>query len=144
MASFVYTRAKRDLALATLDWNSDDIRVLLVKSGTTADTEEDAATISAFTTLDEVTDGTYGRKVLANEAVNEDQANDRAEMDADDFTWSALVGGETAVAMIVYKHITDDTSSIPIAYIDGGGFPHTLNGADLTINWNAEGILQLT
>ena len=39
---------------------------------------------------------------------------------------------------------SDDTDAVLIAYIDSGGFPVVTNGGDLTIAWNAEGILQLT
>ncbi|MDZ4250290.1 MAG: hypothetical protein U0990_09405 [Candidatus Nanopelagicales bacterium] len=143
MASFVFTEAKRALLAGELDLNAHDIRVMLVGSATTADTEEDATTISGFTTLDEFTDASYARKALAAEAVAADNANNRGEFDADDVTWTALTG-DTAAAMLVFRHVTNDTDSVPIAYIDSGGFPQTPGGANLTIAWNAEGILQAT
>lgn len=142
--SFVYTRAKRDIFNADIDFNlPHDFRIILVDNTTTADTEEDAATISAFTTLGELSGAGYVRKALANEVVNEDTVNNRAEFDADDITWTGIDAG-TAQAMILYKHVTNDTDSIPIAYIDTGGFPINTNGGDLTVQWNAEGILQGT
>lgn len=146
MASFVYTRAKKNIADGTIDLDTHDIRVLLVKvaGSTTTDTEADAATISAFTTLGELVATDYARKALANEAVNEDTGNDRAEFDADDVTWTALGGAanDTIGAAVVYKHVTNDTDSIPIAYIDLTDTP--TNGGDVTIQWNVEGIVQLT
>ena len=147
MASFVYTNAKRALLAGEidLDTSGDDIRVLLVMTNTTADTEEDVAVIDDFTTLDEYDGANYVRKALAGEAVAADNANDRGEFDANDITWTALgVGTRQAQAMIVYKHITDDTDSIPLAFIDTGGFPFDGNGGDVAVTWNAEGILQAT
>ena len=145
MANFIYTHAKAALLNGDIDFAADDIRVLLVMTNTTVDTEVDVDTISAFTTLDEMDGANYARKALANEAVTEDEANDRGEFDADDVTWSALGAGTRNVqAAVVFKHVTDDTDSVPIAYIDTGGFPFAASGADVTIQWNAEGIVQAT
>jgi hypothetical protein len=128
-----------------LDEAGHDIRVALCMSNTTADTETDKATISGFTTLDEMDGANYVRKALASQTVTEDGANARAEFDATDVTWTALGAGTRAVAgMLVYRHITNDTDSVPIAWIDTGGFPITANGGDLTVQWSVEGILQLT
>ena len=146
MASFVYAPAKTGIARATIDLDANDIRVLLVKvaASTTTDTEQDAATISAFTTLGELVATNYVRKALTGEVVNEDLTNDRAEFDAADVTWTALGGAanDTIGAAIIFKFITDDTDSIPIAYIDLTDT--TTNGGDITLSWNVEGILQLT
>src|SRR5687768_7611369 len=145
MASFVYTKAKGNLLSGDIDLNAHDIRVALVMTNTTADTEADTTFMNLFTTLDEFDGANYARKTLANEAVNIDNANDRGEFDADDITWTALgAGTRAAQAMIVFKFVTNDADSVPIAFIDSGGFPITANGGDLTISWNAEGILQAT
>ena len=143
MANFIYEKALTKIALGDIHFDTDDIRVLLVGTITTADTETEVEFISGFTTLDEFTDASYARKTLTTKAVNEDLANNRAEFDADNVTWTALTG-DTAQAAIVYKFVTNDADSIPIAYIDTGGFPQTPAGADLTINWNAEGIIQFS
>lgn len=150
MASFVYTHAKALLLEGALDFDTagDDIRVMLVMTNTTTDTEEDVTTISGFTTLDEYDGANYARQALANEVVNEDAANNRGEFDADDDEFSGGsglgVGTRQAQAMVVYKHVTNDTDSIPIAFIDTGGFPFDGNGGQVTVTWNAEGILQAT
>lgn len=148
MADFVYTKAKQLLLAGDIDFDEagDDIRVLLVMANTTADTEEDVDTLSAITTLDEFDDTGYSRVALANQATAEDEANDRGEFDADDVTFSGLNGdgSRNVQAAIVYKHVTDDTDSVPIAYIDSGGFPLDPGSGDLTIQWNAEGIVQAT
>lgn len=145
MASFVYTPAKAQILGGLIDFDTNDIRVALVMTNTTADTEQDIGLMNGFSVLDEMDGAAYVRKALANEIINQDDPNNRAEFDADNVTWTALGAGTRAVAgMIVYKHVTVDADSIPIMWIDTGGFPYTANGGDLTINWNAEGILQAT
>ena len=143
--SFAYTPAKYKFGRGEIAWQSSDIRVLLVMSNTTADTDQDAATISAFTTLDEFDGANYVRKAPTGEAVNQDDVNNRAELDADDITWTAL-GARTrqGIAMVVYKFVTDDTDSVPILYIDSGGFPFTGNGGNVAVTWNVEAIGQIT
>lgn len=144
MASFVYTHAKYLLATGGIDLATADIRVMLVMTNTTADTEKDVEFVGDFTTLDEYDGANYARKALT-EAVNQDDANDRAEFDATDIQWAALgVGTRQAQAMVVFKHDTNDAGSTPIAYIDSGGFPFSGNGGDVDVAWNSEGIIQLT
>lgn len=151
MANFIYTRCKTLLAQGGLDLDTagDDIRTILVMTNTTADTEEDSATISAFTTLDEMDGSGYARVAMTGEVVNEDTANDRAEFDADNVAFGAVSAGTRSVAaVIVYKHVTNDTDSVPLAYIDtvasGPTMPFAANGGTITVVWNAEGIIQIT
>lgn len=141
MSNVVYNEAKRAIFAGEIDLNADDIRVLLVMTNTTIDSENDSiVNVDDFTTLDEFDGANYARKALANEAVNKDTTNDRAEFDADDVTWTALgAGTRDCDGALVYKHVNDDTDSIPIVYLD---FSATPDGNDFTIQWNAEGILQ--
>ncbi len=143
--SFIYNEAKRALAEGEIDLGADDIRVMLVMSDTTADTEKDADDIADFTTLDEHDGANYVRKALASETVTEDAPNNRAEFDADDVVYTALgVGARPCVAAIVYLHVATDADHEPIAYIDTGGFPFVANGGNVTIQWNVQGIIQIT
>jgi len=150
MANFMYTHAKAGIMSGAIDLDTDDIRVLMVMSNTTADTEEDSEFLetnggTGFTTLDEADGANYVRKELANEAVTADEANDRGEFDADDVTWTALgVGTRQYTGIIVYKHVGADAVNIPIYWIDSGGFPFWGNGGNVTAQWNAEGIGQVT
>lgn len=147
MTSFIYNEAKKQLATGGIDFSSADIRVLLVMTNTTADTEDDVNTFAGFTTLDELDGSGYssGGSALSGEAVNEDASNNRAEFDATDLTFSSIgVGTRQVQAAIVYKFITDLNSSIPIAYIDTGGFPFWTNGGNISFTWNAEGIIQIS
>ena len=144
--SLTYTEAKRALASGEIDLHTggDDIRAIAVMTNTTADTEEDVTTVSGFTTFDECDDTTYARITMANEVVASDNANDRAEFDADDLSFT-FTGDATRqiAAILIIKHVTNDTDSVPLFYIDSAGFPFTATGS-VTIQWNAEGIWQLT
>lgn len=150
--SFAYTRFKQDLGRGLVNFQEAgaDIRVALVGTSTTADTEQDTALMNAFTTLDEHTGGGYVRKTVDTQVFNEDLANNRGEFDGLDITWTALnstgttSGTNDVAGILVYRHVTNDTDSVPIAYIDTGGLPKATNGGDFTITWNAEGILQVT
>lgn len=144
MASQVFTEFLRGNAAGEIDLNDDDVRVKLVMSNTTVDTEDDGiTTLSGFTTIDECDGANYVDKALANEAVNKDDANNRAEFDADDATWTSLgVGTRQSVGFLVYKYVDGAGNDIPIGYVEFAS-PVTHNGGDFTIQWNAEGILQL-
>lgn len=145
MSNFVYNEAKKQFLTGGIDLSTDDIRVILVMTNTTADTEDDKNTISGFTTLDEMDGSGYSRQALTSEAVNEDAANDRAEFDAADPTFASLGAGTRQVAgAIIYQHVTNDADSIPICWIDTNGFPFTADGTNFTLQFNAEGILQAT
>ncbi len=148
MADFGYTRGKRNIALGDIHFDTDDMRVIIVMTNTTADTEKDKATLNDFTTLDEFDGSNYSTGAgtqLASQAVNEDTANDRAEFDADNVTFSSIGAGTRNIqGLILFWWAGTFAASVPVAWIDSGGFPFTANGGDLTISWNAEGILQIT
>jgi len=152
MAAVVYNRFKKEMADGTIDLLTDVIKVMLVTSTYVANPDHDFVDMGgASDPIDAELTGTgyqagfagTGRKTLSNKAIAEDDANNRAEFDNTvDLTWSAINAG-AAAAFIVYKHLTSDAASVLIAYVDTGGFPITTNGGDLTIQFNAEGILQL-
>ena len=137
MANFVYSRAKAKLMSGDLDLNADDIRALLVMTNTTADTEEDSEFVSSITTLDEM-DGTgYSRQTLTGEAVAVDTANNRGEFTANDIKFmNVSAGTRNVAAVMLIKHVTNDTDSIPIAYIDTDStsyLAYTPNGGTITV-----------
>lgn len=145
MASHLFNYAKQQVLLGNIDLGADDIRVALLMTNTTADTENDGIQhIDDITTLDEHDGANYARQALDNEAVNLDDANDRAEFDADDPTWTALgAGTRSAAGMLVYKHVNDDTDSIPIAWVEFAS-PVVGDGTNFTVEFSAEGLLQLS
>lgn len=154
MASLVYNEAKRKFLDGTLDLTSDTIKVMLVTSSYVANADHlyvDEA--GANDPIDHELTGTgyvaghgnSGRKTLANKSFSTDTANDRGEFDNTvDTVWSSINAGTAAAAIIHREGTTDDTDALLIAYIDSGGFPVVTNGGDLTVAWNAEGILQIS
>ncbi len=64
--------------------------------------------------------------------------------DGDNVTFSA-VSGATCEALVIYIDTAGAAGTDPlVAYIDTGvtGLPVTPNGGDITITWNASGIIQ--
>ena len=145
MASFAFTNMKTLLLNGGINYATQDIRVMLVMTNTTADTQEDVATISAITTLDEYDGANYARKTLTGEAVAADNTNNRGEFDHDDIVWTALgAGTRQAQAALYFRFITNDTDNVPLFLVDTGGFPFTGNGGNVTYTVNVEGALQTT
>lgn len=145
MASLVFNIAKSGVMDGTIDLDTHDIRCALLMTNTTADTEADVDTISALTTLDECDATSYARVALAGEAVATDDTNDRGEFDANDASFAGLGGDATRdiQGALIYKHVTNDTDSIPICFVDfTADIPKTATQID--IPWDAEGILHLT
>lgn len=143
MASVVYHNAIAKMMSGDLDLNAHDIRVALLMTNTTADTENDTALMNGFTTLDECDSTSYARVALTTEAVNTDNTNNRAEFDADDASFTGLGGDATRAVQgaLIYRHVTNDTDSVPIAFIDfTSDIPATATQID--IPWDAEGIIQ--
>ena len=149
MANFQYTYAKSKIMSGDIDLTGD-IRILMVMSNSTCDTEADVEFIAGFGTLDECDGATYARVPLVGEAVAPDLPNDRGEFDANDLApaWATLgVGARQNIGIVVFLFVTNDADSIPIYWIDtctGVGFPFDGNGGVVNITFNAEGIGQIT
>lgn len=147
MANFVYNIAKQGLMNGTIDLDADDIRILLLEAATDENPDDaDVQAVLARAGTTELSSTGYARQALTTEAVNLDNANDRAEFDADNVTFTSVsqVSSEQVVAYIIYKFVTNDAGSTPILFVDTAtGLPLTPNGSNITITWDAEGILQL-
>lgn len=144
MASHVFNAAKTRLWNGTIDLDTHDIRAKLLMTNTTADTEVDTVVfVGDLTTLDLMDGANYVDKALANEACATDDGNDRSEFDADDITWSSLGAGSRSVqGLLLYKFVTNDADSPLIAWIEFAS-PVAPDGSNFTIQFNAEGILQM-
>lgn len=146
MADFVFNIAKFQLLNGDIDFNApDDIEVLLLEAATDENADDvDIAAVLARAGTTEL--ATYTRGDLISEATTQDDANDRAEFDAADIVFSAVVAQNAIVAYVIYKDVDGtDANAIPIMFVDSAtGLPLTPNGSDITITWNAQGILQLT
>jgi len=145
MASAVPNSAKLRLMNGGLDLDTDDIRARLVMTNTTCDTEVDAInTLSNYTTIDP-SNATGYADVQLTESAAVDDANNRAEFDATDISFSGL-GGDASRAyqgVLLYKYVDGtNANDIPVAFVE---FTSTIPATATQVNvpWNAEGILQI-
>lgn len=143
MASKLNLPGMQDLLDGTSKWSAaDDFRGRLLMTNTTADTENNKATLSAYTTLDSFDGSGAGSVAFTGEAVNVDSGNNRIEVDADDLAFGALGNGTRQIqGCIIYKFVTNDSDSVPTFFVQ---FSSSFNpaGASVTIQWDAEGIVQ--
>ena len=155
MANFQYDHPKAGMQGATIDLDTDDIRLLMVMSNSTMGTEKDIEYLAGAhplgpTTLDECDGVGYARIALTGETIAVDHPNNRSEFTANNLApaWAALaVGTRQNIGIVIYKHVGADGVNIPIYWIDtctGVGFPFDGNGGVVNISWHAEGIGQLT
>lgn len=156
MANHAYLHGVYSVVEGEVDFGTDSIRIMLTMTNTSCDTEVSSqdmrsggnGTTTGFTDTDEAdtsggyTSGFANRPALAGQSVTEDTPNTRTEFSANSFTFTALTGGTRNIqGIVIYKHITDDASSIPLVWIDTG-MPFVTTGGDLTYTWDAQGILQ--
>lgn len=134
MASFVTNEGANHLlgAATAISWGSDTIKARLVASSFTPD--KDDTTMSSYTPIG--TDQTLGSKTQTKDTVN-----DRVVFSAANPTWSAVAGGSTIGWIALFKFVTNDAGSTPIAVLDIADTP--TNGGDITIAFNASGIFYL-
>lgn len=140
MAAWVSNYLKKKIANGEVQLVAHDIRVILISSSFNGNANHEF--VGNVPVLGELSGTGYVRKSLANKVINVDTPNNRAEFDADDVTWTGINAG-TAVGALLIRHVTNDADSPIIGFTDQGGFPITTNGGDVTIQWNAEGILQI-
>ena len=143
MASLLNLPGMQDLLDGTSNWLTSDYRARLLMTNTTADTENNKATLSAYTTIDTFDgSGATNNFALTGEAVNVDSGNNRIEVDADDCAFGALGNGTRQIqGVLLFDFNTNDADSVPLAFIQ---FASNINpgGATVTIVWDAQAILQ--
>ena len=128
MASFVYNEAANHLlgTATAISWASDTIKARLTASSVTPN--KDDTVMTGYTQIG--TDQTLGTKTQTK-----DTTNDRIVFDAADSTWTAVAGGSTVGYITIFKFVTNDAGSTPIASIDITDTP--TNGGDITVVYDA-------
>ena len=149
--------AKEILLEGQIDGTSDTLRVALLNNTTSYTFDPDNHTnvddvIDGGTTGTEFSGGSYSRQTLSNVTVTQDDVDDEGVFDADDTTFPSL-DSQDIQTIIIYKQVGgDDTTpgDDPIVAVlddDSAGsltdLPLTTNGSDVTITWNAEGIVNI-
>jgi hypothetical protein len=117
-----------------VDWLNDTIKVRLVPSSYTPDQDahEFASSLPAAVGTDQT---------LATKTANYDGSANRVTFDAADAVWTALTG--TFRFAVVYKD-TGTAATSPLACYVDFGVDTTASAQDLTVMWNAAGIMDAT
>jgi len=127
MANALYDKGREGFLDGSIDWDTDDIRVVLVDTG--------AYTVNLAT--DDFLDDVAGGARIATSGALASKTVTAGVADAADITFSA-VSGVQSEALVIYKHTGSDATARLIAYIDTAtGLPVTPNGGDITVAWDA-------
>lgn len=144
-------RAGRRLAYeGGIDWANDDIRFLLVRTGSTIITDLSVGFLSDFTDLREFDGAGYpvgfaARPTLGGRQVTEDAAQDEVVLEAQDEVIANLgpsPSAEDVAAVLVYKHGTSDADSVPL-FADDTNYPQTPDGTDFTVQVHVDGLARV-
>lgn len=142
MASIVYNSFCTDLgkALTDLQEAGADVRVLLATTSYTPD--KDHVFVSSIT--NEVSGGTgYSRKALSSQTLTVDNTNDWAIFDAADLVYTAANFG-TFRYIILYIETASSPTDANRRLIECLDITSaTTNGTDMTLVWNASGLLTI-
>lgn len=138
MSSGVYNRGKK--ILSARGWDAARLRVALTTSSYTPDNAHD--TMADIT--NELSGGSYARQVVTQVAAAEDDANDRAVLDAADVTFPTLglAAGSPKYAILYVEGGGTDATRDLIAWVDLGT-PITPDGSDVILRWDATGLMFL-
>lgn len=141
MANGGYNIAAKKQIDGNFNGTSLDLRLLLVTSGYTYN--PDHQFVADLTPGSNELSGTgYARKTLTSLATSQDNTDNRAELDCADVDFTGINAG-TAAAAVVFVQVTNDADSWLAGFYDEGGFPFPTNGGNLTLQINAEGLVQV-
>jgi len=126
MANVLYDKGREGFLDGSIDWDSDDIRVILI------DTDDYSVDLANHDNLDDIPAG--ARVATSGALTGKSVTNGVA--DADDVVFGS-VSGDQCEALVIYKHTGNESTSRLIAYIDSAtGLPVTPNGGDITVEWD--------
>jgi hypothetical protein len=143
MASLVYNIGSHQLQNRTVDFVSDTIEIILVKSSYTPN-KDDTNSVYAAAEISGVSGyvGGYngaGRKALGTKTITNDTTNDRTVYDAADPTaWTLGTGDTIGGAIIGKKGAANDSTAVPLFFLDFADIP--TNGSTFTLQFHADGI----
>ena len=125
MANKLFPKGATKILSGSINFTSDTIKVALVSSSYTYSAAHEFLSDLGATTL-----GTD--QALASKTVTD------GVFDAADSVHTAVTGGSTASAWVIYKDTGVAASSPLLMHIDTGtGFPMATNGGDITTQWSS-------
>jgi len=126
MANALFDKARQRFLEGQFNWNTDAIKAVLVDTGAYV------VNLSAHEFLADVSGGAR----IATSGAFAGKATSGGAADANDVTFSSVVGASVE-AIILYKDTGSDATSPLIAYIDTAtGLPITPNGGDIIVTWD--------
>lgn len=146
MVSLFYLEGRRRMLLGEIDLLTDDLRIALLMTGTTAGTEPETTRLGDFSDLKELDGVGYSANdasaySFASRTVATDGTSDFTVLDAADFVFGGLGPGSSPITQVlVYKQATpggDFVDGIPLFLLDSTQFPATPTGADFHLSWHA-------
>jgi len=140
MPNAVYNSAKTDLLNANVDYDNDTIKVALVTSSYTPNVDSHEF-FSDITNEASGTGYTAGGETLTGKQITQDNTDNEGVFDAEDVTWASST--ITARGAVIYKSTGTPSTSNLICYVDFGTDKSSSAG-DFIIQWNSEGILNIS
>jgi hypothetical protein len=143
MASRTYNIGSYQIQHRDVDYLSDNIEIILVKSTYVFDADHTNAAYAAAE-ISGVTGytggyGGAGRKLLGGKTITNDTVNDRTVYDANDpSSWTLGIGDTVGGAIIGKKGSVSDADAVPIFFLDCADTP--TNGSIFQVLFDALGI----
>lgn len=143
MASLVFNEGSYGIQHRDIDYLSDTIEVILVKSTYTPN-KDDTQSVIAAAEISGVSGytggfGGSGRKTLASKTMTNDTTNDRTVYDAaDPSAWTLGTGDTVGGALVTKKGSASDATAKLLFFQDFTDVP--TNGSTFTLPFDAAGI----
>lgn len=140
MANVVYNSAKVDLLKANIDYESDTIMCALVTSSYSPNVDTHAFYDDISNEISG-TGYTTGGAEITSKTVTQDDTDNEGVFDGANITWAS----STLIARgaVIYKDTGTASTSPLICYVDFGADKSSSAG-DFIIQWNSEGILNIS
>lgn len=127
MANALYGKGREKFLNADIDWAVDTIKVALVDTASytvSIDTDEFYSTVSAA--------------VVGTPITLTTKTSTLGVADADNVSWTGLVGAPSIEALVIYKDTGVAATSPLIAYIDTAtGLPVSAGATDVDVTWDS-------
>lgn len=144
--TFMYPSAEARFRRAQVDWETDDIRALIVMSNSTAGADAAAEFVGDIVTLDECDGAGYARTPLVGRAIDIDAPAKIVKLLADQTDFPATSpGSRQNAAVVLYQHVGADSVNPLLVYLDDAPwFPFHGLGTPIRMVWHpVEGIVQV-
>ena len=127
--------AKQDPTAVTL-------RILLVDTAPASQAAAAAVNTIADVVANELSGTGYARQTLASVTITENDTDSRADIDADDPTWTGIDAGTAVGGWIARRVGASDATTDPV-WCFVGCTPTVTNGGDFTLEFDPAGFLSL-